>query len=602
MFTESSMEMCVLGMVLCFQFSFIHQTNLIKKQQQLSQLKLLEQAEENKLLVVKQKKILEEEVQQRTIELQDAKEKAEKANSDRLHFFASLNHDLRTPLNSILGYAQIFQYANKSAQEYQKGFHSIYESADYLLSLINDLMDISKIESSSFELMPGIIDLNALIHRVIKMMRVLADQKNIRFTSTIDQNLSDSIMVDPKRLEQVLINLLGNAVKFTKKGAVYFCVKSMQRSDNSRERNTVNLYFEIKDTGPGIDHDQLEKIFQPFRQLSRKDKVQEGSGLGLSISQSIVQLMGGTIFVDSTPGKGSKFWFQITVPLIKEKKSQSAETGLIPVFISDPPKKILIADDVLHNRIVLHEFLTLLQCDTILAVDGKDCIQKVTETQPDLILMDIQMPNLDGFETLKRIKTMDEAKHIPIIAVSASINGRTTQSIFKKGFDDYIPKPVHMDHLAIVIQKYLDVDVQYVGDDYLKKISTCGIKTQDANTTEETKELPVIDINEALSNMRNDTLLLKQMLEMAIEDIPKYMADLKHTFNERAPEKIKQETHKLKSSFQLIAAKRCEALVALISQQCSQSVYEPDEISLLENEWQMLVQKVQTIIQGKNQA
>ena len=210
--TESSMEMCILGMVLCFQFSFIHQTNLIKKQQQEAQRELVKKAEENKLLILRQKELLQAEVEQRTSELQVAKEKAEQANRDRLQFFANLNHDLRTPLNSILGYAQIFQYASKSTQEFQSGFQAIYESANYLTSLINDLMDISKIESSSFELMPDIVDLKALIQSVIKIIRVLAHQKNLHFTTAIDHHLPNAIMADQKRLYQVLINLLGNGL------------------------------------------------------------------------------------------------------------------------------------------------------------------------------------------------------------------------------------------------------------------------------------------------------------------------------------------------------------------------------------------------------
>jgi len=599
MLTESSMEMCILGMVLCFQFSFIHQTNLIKKQQQLSQLELLKHAEDNKLLVLQQKKVLEEQVEQRTSELKDAKEKAEKASSDRLHFFASLNHDLRTPLNSILGYAQIFQYANKSTQEFQKGFQFIYESANYLLSLINDLMDISKIESSSFELMPDIIDLKARIQSVIKIIRVLAHQKNLLFTTTIDQNLPDTILADQKRLEQVLINLLGNAVKFTDSGDVHFCVKSILNTDHSKESNALTLYFEIEDTGPGIDHKQLEKIFQPFKQIYRKYKNQEGSGLGLAISQSIVQLMGGTIFVDSTPGKGSKFWFQITVPLIKEKIQQSTKTGQIPIIISDPPKKILIADDILHNRVILHEFLTLFQCETLLAKDGNDCIQKAIETKPDLILMDIQMPNLDGIEALKLIKTMDEIKHIPIIAVSASIIGMTTQSMIQKGFDDFIPKPVDMDHLATVIRKHLNVEFQYVEYDNVKKKPLCDHQPQVSNKNVIIKELPVIDINKAMSNLRNDNVLLKQVLEMAIEDIPQYIKELKENVNKRQPENIKQQTHKLKSSFQLIGAKRCEAIIDLITQKNMQLTYDAADIYLLEREWLRLNQQLKEIIQGQ---
>jgi signal transduction histidine kinase/DNA-binding NarL/FixJ family response regulator len=602
MFTESSMEMCILGMVLCFQFSFIHQTNLIKKQEQLSQLKLIKQAEENKLLILNQKTMLEKKVKQRTSELQDAIEKAEKANSDRLNFFASLNHDLRTPLNSILGYAQIFQYGNKPPQELQKGFQSIYESADYLLSLINDLMDISKIESSSFELFPDTVHVSSFINRVIKLIRVLAHQKNILFTTSIDNNLPDAIIADEKRFNQVLINLLGNAVKFTDKGEVSFCVKSYHDNNGLKDSKTVSIYFEIKDTGPGIDKNKLEKIFEPFRQVGKKDKKHEGAGLGLSISQSIVRLMGGTIFAESTPGEGSKFWFQITFPLVIEKISQPTETGEIPIFISDPPKKILIADDILHNRIILHEFLTLFQCDTQLAKDGNDCIQKAIETKPDLILMDIQMPMMDGIQALKLIKKLDEIKHIPVIAVSASVTGMTRQSIIQEGFDDFISKPVDMDELATIIQKHLDVDIQYVEFDNLKKQSLNEINPKTikkTNDIEIIKKLPIIDIKKAMSNLRNDDVLFKQILELAIEDIPNYLNSLKHDFDKREPENIKQQAHKLKSSFRLIAAKRCEALVDLITHKSIRMEYEFTDIHALEREWHRLVQQVKQMIQGQ---
>jgi len=599
--TESSMEFCILWMVLCFQFSFIYQTNLIKKQQQLSQVKLREKAQENEMLVIRQKKLLEEEVKHQTKELQNAKEKAEQANLDRLNLFASLNHDLRTPLNSILGYAQIFRYAKKTAQEYQKGFQSIYESADYLLSLINDLMDISKFESSSFELFPDIVNLTALINRVIKIIRVLAHQKNILFKTSIDNNLPDAIITDEKRLDQVLINLLGNAVKFTDSGEVSFCVKSLHYNDSLKNSNTATIYFEINDTGPGIGQDKLEVIFEPYRQVGRKDKKKEGSGLGLSISQSIVRLMGGTIFAESTPGEGSKFWFQISVPLVFEKISLPTKSEGIPIFISDTPKKILIADDIFHNRIVLHEFLTLFQCETQLAQDGNDCIQKALKTKPDLILMDIQMPNLNGIEALKRIKKIDEIKHIPVIAVSASVTGMTTQSIIQEGFDDFISKPVDMDELANVIQKHLDIDIQYVAFDNLKKKSMNEINPKRYQTSpniEKIRDLPIIDIKKAMSNLRNDYVLFSQVLELAINDIPNYLSALKYDFNKKESESIKHQTHKLKSSFQLIAAKRCEALVELISQKSKMNEYQTADIHALEREWNQLKQKVQKILQG----
>lgn len=312
--------------------------------------------------------------------------------------------------------------------------------------------------------------------------------------------------------------------------------------------------------------------------------------------------MGGTIFAESTLGEGSKFWFQITFPLVIEKISQPTETGEIPIFISDPPKKILIADDIRHNRIILHEFLTLFQCDTQLAKDGNDCIQKALETKPDLILMDIQMPMMDGIQALKLIKKQDEIKHIPVIAVSASITGKNKQAIIQEGFDDFISKPVDMDELATIIQKHLDVDIQYVKLDNLSKKSMNEINPKTIKKTksiEIIKKLPILDIKKALSNLRNDDVLFQQILELAIEDIPNYLNSLKHDFDKREPENIKQQAHKLKSSFQLIAAKRCEALVDLISHKSIKMEYESADIHALEIEWHRLVQQVKQMIQGQ---
>jgi len=599
--TESSMETCILGMVLCFQFSFIYQTSLIKKQQQLSQLKLIEKAEENEMLIRKQKEMLEKQVEQRTIELKIAKDKAEQANLDRLNFIASINHDLRTPLNSILGYSQIFKFANKSIQDCQNVFHSIYESAKYLLSLINDLMDLSKIESGSFELIPEIIDLKDLINRVINIIKVLAIQKSILFKTYIDNNLPDGIITDEKRLHQVLINLLGNAVKFTEIGEVSFCVKKIQNKEGLKDSNIATIYFEIKDTGPGIDQNKLKEIFKPYTQVSKEDNKKEGFGLGLSISQSIVKSMGGTIFVDSEPKKGCCFWFQINVPVINEKIKQSSKALKIPITNSDQPKKILIVDDILQNRLVLQEFLNLFGCETMLAEDGHDCIKKAVEIVPDLILMDIQMPKLDGINTLKMIKQIDEIKNIPVVAVSASFTEMKKQTIIHKGFDDYIAKPIVFNELAYIIKKYLNLDAQNVEFDSFTKKSINEINPELKKVSEKIKnnELPLIDIKEVINNLRNDDALIKQILELAIEDIPEYIKTLKHNLYKRQPEEIKMQTHKLKSSFQLISAKRCEAVVNLISQNSNNLEYDLAVINLLESEWDRLVHKVQKILQEK---
>jgi len=600
-FFEVSMEIGFLVMILCFQFSFIYQANLIKKQKQSYHLQLIEKAEENAMLIQMQKIRLEEEVAQRTKELYDAKNKAEQANLTKSKFFASINHDLRTPLNSIMGYSQIFQYANKSPQAFQEGFQAVHESGKYLLSLINDLLDMSKIESSSFELLPDIFDLNDFIARIQKTIQVLAEQKNLIFTTSVDPNLPDAIITDEKRLYQVLFNLLGNAVKFTDKGEVSFSIKKTKDKGHLNE-NTVSIYFEIKDTGPGIKKEHLPDIFVPYRQVS-STKIMEGSGLGLSISQSIVQLMGGTISVDSIPGKGSTFWFQLSLPSAKKIKSRSTEIRHIPQIVSDPPKKILIVDDILHNRVVLKEFLTIVGCDSLLAENGHECIQKAIESKPDLILLDIQMPIMDGIETLHLMRAMNDISHIPVVAVSASVNGMTIQSILQKGFNDFIPKPVELYKLVQTIQKHLDVDVRYNKQNnclqqknVLSDISKPG---QASSDNEKIDQLPIIDIKEAKARLRNDDSLFKQILEMAVEDIPLYIATLEENLFDRQPGKVQQNLHKLKSSFKLIAAKRCLASIELISQKIDSFNDDPADFHSLKKEWQHLFHQIKLITKGK---
>jgi len=593
-FTETSMEISIVGMVLCFQFSFIYQMNLIKKQQRVTQIKLLEKAAENEALIRKQKSMLEKVVEQRTRELQDAKDKAEKANLAKSNFFASINHDLRTPLNSILGYAQIYQYTKKSTQECQKGFQAIHESGNYLLSLINDLLDMSKIEFNSFELLPDIMDLKAFIDKIIKTIVVLANQKNILFKTSIQSDLPYGIITDEKRLHQVLINLLGNAVKFTTQGEISFCVKKSEDQMLLQDENTVSLLFEISDTGSGIDQKKIKEIFIPYRQL-KNSKQLEGSGLGLSISQSIVKLMGGMITVDSQLGKGSTFCFQITVPSVTEKKIQSSEVGQIPLMDPDSPKLILIVDDILHNRLVLKEFLTTIGCNILLAESGYECIQIATEKKPDLILMDIQMPEIDGIETVRLIRSMDEIKYIPVIAVSASVSSMPLQAILQKGFNDSIMKPIIFEELVDKLKKHLSFDESYEDLDNFKYNHKTESST-DINT-ESIIKWPVIDIKTAMLRLRNDDILFKQVLKTVLEDVQQYITSLKDSFINSQNENVQQNIHKLKSSFQLIAAKRCDVVVELISEKFNNNSLTLTYIHWLETEWDILSQQIKEITQ-----
>lgn len=494
-----------------------------------------------------------------------------------------------------MGYAQLLQYGKKTTEEYKNISNAILDSCKYLLSLIDDLLDISKIENSSFELFPDIIDFKAFINSILSIIQVLAHKKNIHFKTEIDKDLPHEIIADDKRLHQVLINLLGNAVKFTEQGEIYFCVKKVQYNDDQLDKKTISVGFEIKDTGPGIKQDRLKEIFIPYKQVANKIKNLEGFGLGLSISQRIIQLMGSKICVESTPGKGSRFLFQIEVPFANEILTKPKEVKGKSVFNTENPPIVMIVDDVLTNRFILREFLNILGCNILLAENGHECLQKVKKTKPDIILMDIQMPGIDGFQTMKLIRKINEIKHTPIIAVSASTISMTKQSIIEKGFNDYVSKPVVMEELATILKKFLNYDAQHIGN---KNIVISQIKQKNYQVNnQEVSMLPILDKQKAMSYLKNDQLLLKEILEMTLKEIPLYLDALKKYISNKHNDKIKFQIHKFKTCFKLIGAARCQAFLDIISQKNKTSENDPEDLHLFEIECNKLIKQAKIMIQ-----
>lgn len=465
---------------------------------------------------------LEDRVHERTLslatanrDLLQAKDAAETANRAKSIFLANMSHELRTPLNVILGFSEILGNDPETTAGQREMITPINRSGEHLLTMINDVLELSKIEAGRIELAPEVFKLPQMLEDICHMFRMRAEHEQLYFNLKIESKLTPYIKADAGKLRQILINLLGNAIKFTKEGGLFLHARTLPVQGDPA---MFTLQLEIQDSGIGIDPNQLENIFQPFVQESgRSQSALKGTGLGLAICKSYIDLMGGEINVESEINKGSLFRVELPVVLAEEVETAgigSSRPAVIGLARNQPSWRILVVEDNADNRLLLTRLLDQIGFNIREAKNGKEAIRFFQEWNPNFIWMDMQMPVLDGYKATAKIRELPGGDTVKIVAITASAFKEQRTKILAAGCNEVVHKPFHSSEIFDVMAEQLGVSYLYDEETPTELAESVGTLTVEmiANLPAELRKLlkkaalnlDVLATNQVIEHVRND--------------------------------------------------------------------------------------------------